>query len=129
MNNVGVENLDQKLEGLQELWEQAPVGGSVPDGDYEGEIVDFDFFESNATPSELFLKTQIAIRLPREYDGSQVEVIHSLSGSAERVGYAKEMLALLGVDVGGLNMGGLTNALREVIGSGVGVRVLRTQKN
>lgn len=124
-----VMNLEGKLAELQEVWDQAAVAGTVPEGDYEGEVVDFDFFESKATPPELFLKTQLAIRLPREYDGVQLDVVNSLSGPAERVSYAKELLATLGIDVDHLNMGALVDELRGVIGTGVSMRVVKTTRN
>jgi hypothetical protein len=126
---ASVFNLEGKLAQLQELWDSAAVAGTVPEGDYEGEVVDFDFFESKADPPELFLKTELAIRLPREYDGVQLEVINSLSGTPERVSYAKELLGKLGVDVDNLSMGAMIEELRRVIGTGVSMRVTKNTRN
>lgn len=125
MTHPSVLDLDNKLAGLQETWENASVAGEVAEGDYEGEVQDFDFFESKA--GELFLKTEIVIRIPRDYDGITVDTVHSLS-HPERVSYAKEHLGKLGVDTTQVNMGALIDTLRTVIGTGVAIRIVHNEK-
>lgn len=123
-----VQDLGAKLSQLQEIWDKAPVldGGNVPEGDYEGEITDFDFFE-NRDGTELFLKTTVTARIPRDYDGVNLEVVNSLS-HPERVRFAKELLSKLGLDVTSLSMGDLIPALRTVLGTGVAFRVVHNTK-
>lgn len=122
-----VQNLEGKLAALQESWDNAPVEGQIPEGDYEGEVTDFDFFE-NRDGTELFLKTVVTTRIPREYDGVDVEVINSLS-HPDRMRFAKELLAKLGLNVQELSMGELIPALRTVVGTGVAFRVVHNTKN
>lgn len=122
-----VQDLQSKLEMLQENWDKAPVDGVIPEGEYEGEVTDFDFFE-NRDGTELFLKTEITVRVPRDYNDQTVEVINSLS-HPERVRYSKELLSKLGVDVTALDMGDLIPKLREVVGSGVGFKVAHNERN
>ena len=125
MSYQTVLNLEQKLAQLQESWDAAPVEGEVPEGDYEGEVTDFDFFESHQ--GELFLKTVVTVHIPTEYRGTELEIINSLS-HPDRIRYAKELIARLGLDVQNLSMGELIPALRTVQGAGVACRVVHNTK-
>jgi hypothetical protein len=98
-----IPDLEQRLEAMRDPFKEAPVEGGYnndwpPDGDYQGLVRRFDFFEATNTSGHAFLKTEIEIALHPEYTGREVETVHDLE-DPERIGWLKKHLAALGVNV------------------------------
>jgi hypothetical protein len=124
-----VDDLQEKLAGMQEAFEGAPVdsgygGPQPPDGKYQALVQGFDFFESKK--GELFLKTELQVQLHPEWEGHVGEAVHSVD-DPERIGYLKTHLARMGLEVDELDFSTLQGRLEELLDVPVGITVKRSK--
>lgn len=66
------------------------------EGEYQGTIQRFDFFEANAT-GDIYLKVEIAFAHQPEYEGQEVEAIYNLT-NPERLTWTKKFVGIIGYD-------------------------------
>jgi hypothetical protein len=118
----------ERLAEMQDAYDEAEAktsGGSVPDGDYEGQIERFDFWEKEGG-GPLKLITEISIT-EGEYMGlSAPSVWHELE-DPDRIAWTKGYLEMLGLE--GVNLADLPAALEPLCGvARVSIRVTTTDK-
>jgi hypothetical protein len=121
-------NYEERLAKMQDEYDGAEArvsGGSVPDGEYEGLIERFDFWEKDGG-GPLKLITEISVQ-QGDYAGmSAPSVWHELE-DPERIGWTKGYLEQLGIK--GVNLAELPKALEPLAGRlRVLIRVTSTSK-
>lgn len=94
-------DIKNRLADLDTDWSKSESNGSkdydpVPDGQYQARIRRFDFHESKKD-GNLLLRTEFEIIAPTN-EGRVVSSFHDLE-NPERLGYAKNHLLLMGVEV------------------------------
>lgn len=118
----------ERLAEMQDVYDDAEAktsGGAVPDGDYEGQIERFDFWEKEGG-GPLKLITEISIT-EGEYMGlSAPSVWHELE-DPDRIAWTKGYLEMLGLS--GVKLADLPEALEPLCGvARVSIRVTTTDK-
>jgi len=118
-----------RLAEMQDAYdgvEAKTSGGAVPDGDYEGLIERFDFWEAEGG-GPLKLITEISVQDGGDYDGlSAPSVWHELE-DPDRIAWTKGYLEMLGLE--GVNLAELPAALEPLAGTAqVAIRVVTTEK-
>lgn len=118
----------ERLAEMQDVYDDAEAktsGGAVPDGDYEGQIERFDFWEKEGG-GPLKLITEISVT-EGEYMGlSAPSVWHELE-DPDRIAWTKGYLEMLGLE--GVNLADLPQALEPLCGvARVSIRVTTTDK-
>lgn len=118
-----------RLAEMQDAYDGAEAktsGGSVPDGDYDGLIERFDFWEKEGG-GPLKLITEISIQDGGDYDGlSAPSVWHELE-DPDRIAWTKGYLEMLGLE--GVDLAQLPAALEPLAGTTqVSIRVVTTDK-
>jgi hypothetical protein len=114
-----------KMQGEYDEAEAKTGGALVPDGDYEGLIERFDFWEKEGG-GPLKLITEISVQAGEHTGLSAPSVWHELE-DPDRIGYTKGYLELLGLE--GVNLAELPAALEPLCGKlRVGIRVTSTSK-
>lgn len=115
-----------KMQDEYDAAEAATSGGAVPDGDYEGQIERFDFWEKEGG-GPLKLITEISVQDGGEFDGlSAPSVWHELE-DPDRIKWTKGYLEMLGLQ--GVNLAELPEALEPLAGTTrVSIRVVTTDK-
>lgn len=119
----------ERLAEMQDTYDDAEAktsGGGVPDGDYEGQIERFDFWEKEGG-GPLKLITEISVQ-DGEFAGlSAPSVWHELE-DPDRIAWTKGYLELLGLK--GVNLAELPAALEPLCGKArVSIRVTSTERN
>lgn len=118
-----------RLAKMQDEYDEAEArtgGAIVPDGDYEGLIERFDFWEKEGG-GPLKLITECSVQEGEHGGMSAPSVWHELE-DPNRIGYTKGYLELLGLE--GVNLAELPAALEPLAGKcRVAFRVTSTQKN
>jgi hypothetical protein len=119
----------ERLANMQDEYDDAEAktsGGGVPDGDYEGQIERFDFWEKEGG-GPLKLITEISVQDGGEFDGlSAPSVWHELE-DPDRIAWTKGYLEMLGLQ--GVNLAELAEALEPLAGTTrVSIRVVTTDK-
>lgn len=118
-----------RLAKMQDEFDGAEAktsGGGVPDGDYQGRIERFDFWEKEGG-GPLKLITEISVQDGGEFDGlSAPSVWHELE-DPDRIAWTKGYLETLGLQ--GVNLAELPKALEPIAGTVlVSIRVVTTEK-
>lgn len=118
-----------RLAEMQDAYDGAEAktsSGGIPDGDYDGQIERFDFWEAEGG-GPLKLITEISIQDGGEYDGrSAPSVWHELE-DPDRIAWTKGYLELLGLE--GVNLAELPEALVPLCGKAqVQIRVVTTER-
>lgn len=118
-----------RLAKMQDEYDSAEAktsGGGVPDGDYEGQIERFDFWEKGGG-GPLKLITEISVQ-EGEFAGlSAPSVWHELE-DPDRIGWTKGYLEMLGLQ--GVELSKLPEALEPLAGTTrVAIRVASTEKD
>lgn len=90
---MDITEAQERLAGMDDVYRNLP-DESIPEGDYQAEIVRFDFFEGKQTP-DLYLKTEMAIRHDPEYEGEVVEAIHNLTDTG-KIKWTRKFFATIG---------------------------------
>lgn len=120
-----------RLAKMQDAYDEAEAktggAGLAPDGDYEGLIERFDFWEKEGG-GPLKLITEISVQGDSEFAGlSAPSVWHELE-DPDRISYTKGYLEMLGLQ--GINLAKLPAALEPLCGKArVAIRVTSTEKN
>lgn len=110
-DRVAIDNLQERLAAMEAAFENAPVdSGSMydlppDDGNYEGLIDRFDFFEGG-DPTQAYLAIRIKI-VHNQYGGRIADVVHALE-DADRFPRLKKDLATLGRGPGEYQLQDLT---------------------
>jgi hypothetical protein len=124
-----VSSYSDRLADMDEQYESAEAragGASVPDGEYEGLIERFDFWERDGG-GPLKLITEISVA-DGEYEGIQAPSVWHELEDPDRIGWTKGYLQMLGLE--GVKLSELETALETVAGkTRVAVRVTSTEKN
>lgn len=118
----------ERLAAMQDAYDESEAktsGGAVPDGDYEGQIERFDFWEKEGG-GPLKLITEISVT-EGEYMGlSAPSVWHELE-DPDRIAWTKGYLEMLGLQ--GVSLVDLPKALEPLCGKArVAIRVTTTDK-
>lgn len=117
-----------RLAEMQDTYDGAEAktsGGAVPDGDYEGQIERFDFWEKEGG-GPLKLITEISITEGEHMGLSAPSVWHELE-DPDRIAWTKGYLEMLGLE--GINLAELPQALEPLCGKArVAIRVTTTDK-
>lgn len=118
----------ERLAEMQDTYDDAEAktsGGAVPDGDYEGQIERFDFWEKEGG-GPLKLITEISITEGEHMGLSAPSVWHELE-DPDRIAWTKGYLEMLGLE--GVNLAELPQALEPLCGKArVAIRVTTTDK-
>lgn len=118
-----------RLAKMQDEYDEAEAktsAGTIPDGDYEGLIERFDFWEREGG-GPLKLITEISVQEGEFAGRSAPSVWHELE-DPDRIAWTKGYLELLGLE--GVNLAELPKALEPLAGKlRVGFRVTSTKKN
>ena len=115
----------EKMQGEYDGAEAKTSGGSVPDGEYEGLIERFDFWEKEGG-GPLKLITEISVQQGEFAGMSAPSVWHELE-VPDRIAWTKGYLEQLGL--AGVNLAELAAALEPLAGKlRVGIRVVTTSK-
>lgn len=117
-----------RLEKMQGEYDDAKAqtsAGAIPDGDYEGLIERFDFWEKEGG-GPLKLITEISVQQGELAGHSAPNVWHELE-DPDRIGWTKGYLEMLGLE--GVDLAKLPEALEPLAGvCRVGFRVVSTKK-
>lgn len=115
-------DIEQQLAGLDHVWQATEAEGNgraeLPEGDYEAQVLGFDYAQKSN--GELRLQTKLQIT-EGEYSGTTTDTWNTLS-DPKHLGKTKAFLELLGItDVRPFNT--LPERLRSARGVRVGIRV------
>ena len=121
---MGIDNLNERLAGMQAAFDDAPVGNVVEDGDYDTVVDDLDIFEGK--DGTIYFKVVFKITLG-DNAGQTVDLIQPLT-IPERLMWAKEALAKLGVPVDELDLGTFPAEFAKIGGRRVRISVVNTTK-
>ncbi len=118
----------ERLAEMQDVYDDAEAktsGGNVPDGDYEGQIERFDFWEKEGG-GPLKLITEIIVTEGEHMGLSAPSVWHELE-DPDRIAWTKGYLEMLGLQ--GVALADLPEALEPLCGEArVSIRVTTTDK-
>ena len=108
MSDSLIQALQQQLREAQADFDKAPVGGAdelagIEDDDYQCRLESFDIFQGKKNPSHFFLKTFFSIQNHSELGGRELTTLHNIV-QPDKLGFLKDHLHALGVDVEGFDL-------------------------
>jgi hypothetical protein len=130
-------DLQHRLRAMQAQFDNAEVGGGYPDplegiddDDYQCRLESFEMFPGKKNPDAYYLKTMFSIQHNPELAGRELTTLHDVT-DPEKMGFLKDHLHNLGVDVTQLDLGEVypgSDLLRGLLDAWVLVGVYTSRK-
>jgi hypothetical protein len=118
MDNVEIQ---ERLAQMDETYRTLP-DEQIPEGEYQAQIVRFDFFEGRS--GDVFLKTELAIRHDPTYEGEIVEAISNLTDE-DKLRWTRKFLNTIGY-TGALS--DLLTGLEDFVGLPVSIAIKYSER-